>query len=772
MIRERHPWWIAGTALAVLLAAPTIALAWGAMSEDAPHRAARLLSPLRAVMTGVERAALSSRAEHFQQDRQRAHQGNRRTNNLALDGDVVRVPYSAESSEDAPALLAIDGETASAWRGKPGESSWTWSTSFKRIVHLAMIRTEFGDSAIRGVPTRMRWEAKIPSDGECIDGSSWVPLPGGQRDDNDPNDWLLGPRDVHARKQTIFADLDACALRLVVSDTNGDPPVVREVELYEGARSVATDARVEASPSSGSPVLEGSNPQGILVSRYEQLWAGQTGRDRWTLTITLPETHVIDRLSLMLGEDAVQISDDANGRRTYGVAFFPVHYAVFTAEDDATVFEPVPEALPPVSPSEKTVLPIRRRLIHLATPRAVRVIKIEILDATDRSGQLSHEGGAPVIREVGVFDAADLRPVIRPPMFLSVNANPSPLLSSERELERGPDAHARVAYHRLRRIIGGFDADSRWHPDPTRRRDLGAGRFLEAIDGDDPTLAAPWLRAMSPPPVVMLSGSLAWDYGDETKPFPDRSGKPAWTWDPTALPTDPDRGMGHLRSAVVHRVAPFVGFCGGAQILALLEARATDGTRPVPRGDAAVDVDDVVQRVDNRPITGVYSESSPIERSWWFDAPATDPYRPTIEFHSSPLFDFAPAAPVRNSSREVPLSHVDMIRPSAFSGPLSTLEMVAESELCGPWVDANGGEPTTPAPRTAHSTCIRIPQAFISRDTESYPVIGFQFHPEQRDLKRLAPGSPPEARGDALNIFANTVDLILDAYLRLYWPFA
>ena len=63
-----------------------------------------------------------------------------------------------------------------------------------------------------------------------------------------------------------------------------------------------------------------------------------------------------------------------------------------------------------------------------------------------------------------------------------------------------------------------------------------------------------------------------------------------------------------------------------------------------------------------------------------------------------------------------------------------------------------------------------MPQAFRSRPGDGYPLVGYQFHPEQRDFTRLAPDSPPDARGDALNVIANTVDLVLESYRRLYWP--
>jgi hypothetical protein len=121
---------------------------------------------------------------------------------------------------------------------------------------------------------------------------------------------------------------------------------------------------------------------------------------------------------------------------------------------------------------------------------------------------------------------------------------------------------------------------------------------------------------------------------------------------------------------------------------------------------------------------------------------------------------------------ELPLSHADMIRMSAFHGPLRDLDLVAWSRLCAPWVVADGVEPTWPDAKDARSHCVVVPQAFHSHDADAYPLIGFQFHPEARDLARLAPDSPIEARGDPLNIFANAVDMAIAAYVELYWPHA
>ena len=120
----------------------------------------------------------------------------------------------------------------------------------------------------------------------------------------------------------------------------------------------------------------------------------------------------------------------------------------------------------------------------------------------------------------------------------------------------------------------------------------------------------------------------------------------------------------------------------------------------------------------------------------------------------------------------MPSSHGDMIRASALGGRLPGLRMIAHSDFCASWVDPRGPEPTFADPNDPSRRCVRVPQAFRSIDTEGYPIVGFQFHPEQRDLPRLAPGAPPEARADSLQVVANTLDLAIEAWLRLYWPWA
>ncbi|MFO0659411.1 MAG: hypothetical protein U0165_06230 [Polyangiaceae bacterium] len=232
--------------------------------------------------------------------------------------------------------------------------------------------------------------------------------------------------------------------------------------------------------------------------------------------------------------------------------------------------------------------------------------------------------------------------------------------------------------------------------------------------------------------------------------------------------------MGRLVSAVRDRVAPFIGFCGGAQILALLEATGAKSNvtpasidpeeRFFPGGKTSFDP--LLLRLGNEPIRGVIKRPKPYERAWWSDPPEMDRDRPVIVFDpSDPLFDTHGETTRRSSTRELPSSHGDLLRSQALErGPLRELKVVAYSHFCRPWVREDGPEPTWLMPNGAR--CIQVPQAFRSVSREGFPLIGFQFHPEQRDFTRLAPGSPTDARGDAMNVFANAVALALDEYIR------
>lgn len=673
--------------------------------------------------------------------------GPRDAHDLALDADVSGPPAS-ETSFGSDPLEAIDGDESTAWRGRPGAGEWIWALPFHRVVHLALVRASFGDGPMIGVPSAYRWETQAPVDGRCEPWALWSLVPGGQRDDRDDNVFLHGDKDIHAQRQALFTDVDACGLRLVVTAMDRGGPVLREVKLVEGAPSLSRGARVEA--PSPSPVLAESSAEGVVDGTYEGAWAGTAGAGEWTVTVRLPAPQVVDRTRLVLGEDAVTSAQRGTTGRVFSGGYLPTRYAIETSPDDSPAhLVPLSEADPPHDGD--ALLPVRRRLIK-HSPRVVKTLRLTIHAATGRWGERESATAAPVVREIGLYAASDARPVVAEPTFLSVDANPSGLTA----LGKGGEAYAdgvfaRDAYHRLRRVLVGFDADTRWPADASRRRDRGTGRFLEAIEGDDPSLGRALLEASSPRPIVLLSGALDWEFGDRTAPWPGKAAH--WTWDVTSDAASAGRGMGRLGPAVRDRVAAFVGFCGGAQILALLAADA-------PR-------DAIVMRNANTPIRGLLAVEDPYERAWWSDAPALDRARPTIELDPlDALFATGEPGPRRRETRELPSLHGDTIRASAFERWLSPFQVVATSRFCRRWV-ADGLEPTT---RDGDARCLIVPQAFRTSDPLTRPIVGFQFHPEQRDLQRLAEGSPPDARADALAAFSNAIALALDAYVRLELP--
>src|SRR5260370_4646638 len=196
--------------------------------------------------------------------------------------------------------------------------------------------------------------------------------------------------------------------------------------------------------------------------------------------------------------------------------------------------------------------------------------------ATGESG-LPEVGAVPVVREIAAYLADDKQPVLAAPWILSINANPS----GQSHLTPGGEI-TNDAYHesflqgRLMPFLPALRSDDRYARSVGRRgepldapRQDAAGEVLEAIEGDDPQLDGQLLAESSPPPVAVLSGSNDWDYALETAP--DRAKPKFWHWDP--LRDARLGGMGQLARTVRSPRAPFLGFCGGAPILPLPEAR-------------------------------------------------------------------------------------------------------------------------------------------------------------------------------------------------------
>jgi hypothetical protein len=757
-------------------AAMLFATALSAAAAPAPgavqHARAFADAVSRAVRSALPdaRALARRRAAHLRD--LKAMPGPRDTRNVALDDVLTGSPLGAPSAAASAPLDGIDGDPDTAWRGAAGTGPWLFTLPFSRPVHVALVRALYGDNAALGVPSAYRWEYQRSASGRCEPGAEWTGVPGGAMDDRHPNTFVHGPRDVHALRHSLFTDIDACALRLSIAASEGaSGPVLREIAVHEAARSLTLDAGVRVTASSARPAVAPASPGAILDGAYESFWSGEAGRAPWTATIDLGRPRTIDRIGLVLGYDAVTVPlGGRTGRRLTG-AYMPLRYAVETAERGDDGWEPVREAAPPQLDGEP--LPVRRRLVHLGSPRRARLVRLTILEATGPWGESDPTVAAPVVRDITLYQAGDMRPVIREPWFLSVDANPSGLTHAL----KGGEAYtnggfARDLHQRLRRAIVGFDADTRWPADASRPRDAGTGRSLEAMCGDDPRLDRRMLEAAFPPPVVVLSGSLDWEFGEPTGPS---GGKPGhWTWNALARASEPGRGMGQLREALERRSAPFLGLCGGAQILAVLEA-ARRLEESGAAGSAALSAQAVYDRVlarnDNRPVRGLVERKDLYEHAWWFDPPKDDAARPTIRFDPSDrLFEgLGGAGRARSSTRELASSHGDMVRVSALAELLPGYAIVAWSEYCRAFVDGAGPERTWQEASAPGARCVRIPQAFRSVDG-GFPVVGLQFHPEQRDLVRLAPGSAAEARGDAMNVMANAVDLVIERFLAGLWP--
>ncbi len=671
------------------------------------------------------------------------------------DGDPPLV--RASDSAEANARLAVDANTDTAWSGRAGAKTWTWAASFTRPAHLGVIRVLWGKAPTIGVPTVFQWEVLAPGpSGETCDGTppsaagAWLPL---SEADQGPAVGAVSP--AQPTRRSWFVDASACGVRLVVTGTNAGPPALRDVRAIESARDVLRSGL--ASDEGASP---GFTAADAIDGTYARRWIGARGYGHWTLRVDLPDPAPIDRVRLVLGLDATSVPR-ARAGRTYGIAWGPVHYGLETSEDGVR-FERV--ASEPVRP-DGTILPLRRRLVSIGDPRPIRALRLVMTGATDGEGRPDPDA-VPVVREIAAYRSDDARPILAAPWILSVNANPSGQSRLAAGGELMDDArHARFLQGRFATLLPALRDDDLYarlrgdHPEAfDALANDRAGEALESIEGDDPQLDASLLAASDPPPIAVLSGSNDWDYASETGP--DAAVPQRWHWDP--LPGARLGGMGQLARAVRARMSPFLGFCGGAQLLGLLEAEAP--SHEVSVGDADL-IDEVLSRSTGKPIRG-FAPPAECERAWPGDP---RPGRATVAFDpADPLFTDLAGAAGRSTTQELPLSHADAVRPDAFlpDGPLRRFEVLATSKFCAPEKAVAGTRDALSPDAKDASRCRIVPQAFRSRDS-AWPIIGAQFHAEQRDFAAPAPGDPPESVADPRLFLAAAYELIVDANLRL-----
>jgi hypothetical protein len=649
---------------------------------------------------------------------------------------------------------ATDGRDDTAWVGRPGEPQWRLTFQFPQREHLGLLRAHWGRSSISGVPTSFRWEALVPDAGAQGCGasignedSSWAAI-----DPTREVPAMWGDGLARPTRRSWFVDVEACGLRLVIDRTNGGLPVVREVQAIESADDVLTGGT--ATDDGSYPGLDAS---AAFDGEYATRWAGMPGKPSWMLSVSLREPQTIDRVRLVLGFDATRVRRPGGGL-SYAVAWAPVRYALEVSEDGEHFATIASEP----RRSDGTLLPLRRRLVTLSEPRRVSALRLVMTAASGSTG-LPEPDAVPVVRELAAYGADDPRPILSAPWILSVNANPTAQSRTTPGGELGNDAfHAMLLQTRFRALLPSLRTDDQfvrssgakgtWR-EPALGDDFGEG--LETIEGDDPRLDAAFIARSSPPPIVVLSGSNDWDYAADTGPDPTY--KTRWHWDP--LRDAQSGGMAQLARAVQDRAAPFLGFCGGAQILALLEAY------PGATGDDHMRlVDQVLERSSGRPIRG-FAQAIEVDRAWPTDP---NPGRAEVRFAvDSPLFSDLAGPNRRATTHAFPEWHADAIRPDAFEpgGPLERFEVLAKSTFCSPGValadlgggvlhEANGGR-----------RCSTIPEAFRSRD-RGWPIIGTQFHAEQRDFASAAPGDPPESVADPRLFMAGVYEDMVDAYLK------
>jgi hypothetical protein len=289
-------------------------------------------------------------------------------------------------------------------------------------------------------------------------------------------------------------------------------------------------------------------------------------------------------------------------------------------------------------------------------------------------------------------------------------------------------------------------------------RDDASGVALEAIEGDDPTLDLPFIEASTPRPIVVLSGSNPWDYA--RKSGPNRKDVKAWRWDPLV---DARRGgMGQLFRVVRKRAAPLLGLCGGGQILALLEARSRL-PELLTDDQTATLIDRLIRRT-----TGVSTASTAPKDAAIHAWPGDGRPRTSISFDArDPLFVDVAGAIHRMVTHEMPESHVDVVRPSAFleGAPLDHLRVVAKSVYCTPSiVDGGPRDRAFPNP-DGPGRCLVEPEAWRSSGA-GYPLVGTQFHAEQYGFGAAATNDPPESTADPWLFVAAEYEAIVDAYVR------
>ena len=532
-----------------------------------------------------------------------------------------------EDHDDGDAGEAIDGREDTAWTGAAGKTAW-------RLVGALRAPGPTWGSCARGSATlppprhpapEMRWETLAAGS----DPALRAPSPPTSTRSRSPSRARARPRGRPGSGSPARRDARGSSTSTRAGCVSSSAARTRArrscarcgaIETAFSRRPSATARRATRAPGQASLQIPRSTAATRRAGREDP------GAARWALQVDLPSPQTVDRIRLVLGYDATGVPR-AHAGRTYAMAWGPEHYRLEVSEDGEAF---VPVATEPLR-ADGSVLPLRRRLVTLAHPRPVRALRLVMTGATGAVG-VADARGVPVVREIAAYRADDRKPILAAPWILSVNANPSAQTHAIPGGEQASDVlHAKFLQGRFARLLPSLRTDDRFARMLGPRGEVldvpakatTPGEALSRVDRGRRSgpRAGGLLSQSSPPPITVLGGSNDWDYAAETGP--DSVASRRWHWDP--LPDAGGGGMGRLASAVRGRVAPFVGFCGGAQILALLEA---SGSEPPSQDRDRKLIDRVLSRTSGMPIRG-FAQPMDIERAWPGDP---HPFRAKIRF--------------------------------------------------------------------------------------------------------------------------------------------
>ena len=524
------------------------------------------------------------------------------------------------------------------------------------------------------------------------------------------------------------------ALRLVVDRTNAGPPArARGAGDRERARRPARrqgQRRRRAGPASPRPAPSTAATRAAGRAR--------PARSRWTLRVDLPRAAAhrsrAPRARVRRDErPASGVRPQLRGRLGAGSLHARGERGRQAVRRRSRASR---------SARDGSILPLRRRLVTLARaadgPRAASGH-----DGRDRGQRAARGGrGARRARDRGVPRRRP-PPVLASPWILSVNANPSaetapacaggewPTTPTRRSScqRRFAPAAARAAPRRsLRAARSGLRGEPLDAP-PTRRRRRGA-----RVDRGRRSAARRAAAGAEQPPAhrgPQRLERLGLRVGDRARP---RHARSAGTGTRSATPSA--GGMGQLAPAVrgasrrssASAAAPRSWRCSRPGAPKRRSAgRRTGGSSIGCCGARAGSPSEASRRPSTSSARGRATRTRRARRS---------SFRP-----SDPLFADLAGPLRRSTTQSLPESHADAVRPDAFlpGGPLQRFEVLATSAFCAPDVVAAGPrDGVVPNPSGA-GWCDTVPEAFRIEGL-AWPIIGAQFHAEQRDLP--GPGRP------------------------------